>query len=191
MIKYLALMSFLLLAIDVQAQQMPSPGGVELGSVVPKKLLSKPTPSGKAYTLTLPKPNSFVANSIVRLNGKGQAIKIVIIGKNHSNDSYGSFCKSEYEDTKQALTEKYGSPTGSFDRLAPGSVWEEPRDFVMSLYKNEYVKADYWTNDLGFAIELRMEGISTDDCYNAIEYEHSLLFNEEIARQEIKEKEGF
>ncbi len=191
MIKYLVMAFCLFLAMDVQAQEMPSPGGVKLGSVVPKKLLSDPTPSGKVYTLKLPKPNSFVNAAIVKLNSKGQAIRIVVLGRAHIDDAYGSSCKSEYEDVKQKLIEKYGSPTESLDFLLSDSIWKEPRHFVMSLSKNEYVKTDYWTSSSGFSIDFTMRGINGDNCYNEIGYEHTLLLKEEIVKQNIKEKEGF
>jgi len=65
---------------------------------------------------------------------------------NVSTNTYGDSLKQKYNSLLEALTAKYGTPR-SFDFLQKGSIWNEPRDFMTGLKKEERALASYWTSE--------------------------------------------
>ena len=59
---------------------------------------------------------------------------------------YGEQILSKYKDLEQALIGKYGSPSAKFDRLKPGSIWNEPKDWMTAMDKKERELATFWRN---------------------------------------------
>lgn len=88
---------------------------------------------------------------------KNGICKVMGIGKNHVNDSYGVSIKTVFAQISKSLKEKY---TGGeeYDFLHAGSIWNEPRDFAMSLRQNE--------RSLALAIDRSNAANLTDDIEN-------------------------
>ncbi|MBB6562178.1 hypothetical protein HNP48_004887 [Acidovorax soli] len=70
--------------------------------------------------------------------------KMSAIGKTIKTSVYGNELRNGYASLKAALTEKYGKPTSDFDRLRQGSIWDEPRDWMMALFKKERTLTAFW-----------------------------------------------
>lgn len=60
--------------------------------------------------------------------------------------SYGEEIANTYKRFHAPLTAKYGAGK-EYDFLRSGSIWKEPREWMMSLLKKERVLSTYWTND--------------------------------------------
>jgi len=58
--------------------------------------------------------------------------------------AYGDDVKKLVARLTEGLTQKYGEPARSFDFLRAGSVWTQPNDWHMSLYKKERVRSVFW-----------------------------------------------
>ena len=74
--------------------------------------------------------------------------KIVASGNKIETSVYGYELKSKYTEFKDMLKNKY-CPNYEFeeyDFLQYGSIWDEPRDFMMSLYKKERVMSSFITS---------------------------------------------
>jgi len=60
-----------------------------------------------------------------------------------STNRYGIALKEKFNSLKNALAKKYGKHK-THDILLPGSIWDQPEDFMMGLTKNERYFRAYW-----------------------------------------------
>jgi hypothetical protein len=108
----------------------------------------------------------------------GRICKVSGLGKTYQNDSYGTQAVSAFERLHDALGKKYGSAQ-DFDFLKAGSIWDEPRDYHMSIEKSERVRASYWSKDHGsvMPIDIGIIGLTiksvSSGLYISIGYEFS------------------
>ena len=63
----------------------------------------------------------------------------------HSFESRLIIGTGKYESFEQKLTKVYGN-NKSYDFLMPDSIWDEPKDFMMGLLRNERHKAALWNS---------------------------------------------
>ena len=69
---------------------------------------------------------------------------IMAISDSIESSSNGYQLKSEYNKVKNQLILSYGKPTNDVDRLNPGSIWDEPQDFMMALKLQERILICSW-----------------------------------------------
>lgn len=93
------------------------------------------------------------------------------------SSSYGDELKGKFESFYEALTGKYGN-SKRYDYLKPGSIWNEPNDFMMGLAKKERRLIVFWTKDEGSnlppdidAIALTAHSSNNSQGLISIEYE--------------------
>jgi hypothetical protein len=70
--------------------------------------------------------------------------KIEAFTKDIDASPYGTELEDRFKELISALTEKYGAPGKSLNFLRSGSVWKEPRDWMMSLLKKERTVMAFW-----------------------------------------------
>ena len=100
--------------------------------------------------------------------------KISVFGKTIEVSRYGTDLKSAYNKIKKQISSTYDSPE-EYDFLFPGSIWDEPRDWMMSLLKGERALASFWSlpknKDNISMIMLDANALSTDRGYIYLSYE--------------------
>ena len=52
-------------------------------------------------------------------------------------DKYGVEHRMAFDNIADKIVAKYGEPESKVDRLLPGSIWDEPQDWLMGLWKKE------------------------------------------------------
>lgn len=147
---------------------------------------------GKWKVTTVPKPHSAFESYIVQVGPSAGLCWIKAIGTNIRTSAYGGEVRSQFSSLKDRLTATYGT-SKDHDFLSPGSMWNEPRYWMMALLKKERYLVSLWdrengatiSDDLG-SVGLIATAISTDRAFLAVEYSFS---NEsecdaEIARTE-------
>jgi hypothetical protein len=72
--------------------------------------------------------------------------KISAWSKSLTTSVYGTELVSKFSSIEDALTAKYGSPR-RYDFLRSGSIWDEPRDWMMALVKKERTLVSYWSGE--------------------------------------------
>lgn len=106
---------------------------------------------------------------------KSGLCKISVATVDIPTSAYGTELVQKYDDIKSALTQKYGSPSRDFDFLRAGSIWNEPKDWMMGLLKNERTRAAFWTGrelqDSIKAIKVEAEALSSSKGYISFSYE--------------------
>lgn len=70
--------------------------------------------------------------------------KIQVASKNIDTSSFGSELQEKHSELVRALSKKYGAPTKEFNFLKAGSIWNEPRDWMMGLLKKERSLSAFW-----------------------------------------------
>jgi len=72
------------------------------------------------------------------------------IGKTIENDSFGFTTKQRVDAIAKQLRQKYGVETDKGDFLFPGSIWDDPDDWMMGIRRKERIYAYLWSSKDGF-----------------------------------------
>jgi hypothetical protein len=176
-------LSFVLLIAcnAVVSAQAGGPFGLHAGMT--KQELSRigklEQPEGSlSYSLsTVPLPHRSFESYMVVITDKAGLCKISAIGKTVFSSVYGTELQSAFDDVEEALTKKYGSHERT-DGLRSGSIWDEPKDWMMGLHQKERYLATYWFLDRGatlsdhiVAIALEAHALSGNKGWLELSYE--------------------
>jgi hypothetical protein len=120
--------------------------------------------------------------------------KVWATGKTIENDAYGSEIRSAFNRLETALDAKYG-PHDRLDFLKSGSIWDEPREWMMSLSERERTLISYWGLDQNKGktpppvetVSLRASGLSRSSGWLTLSYEFS---NVDKCLDEIKKMDN-
>jgi hypothetical protein len=94
-------------------------------------------------------------------------LKIVAVGKNVDTNNAGEQLKEAFHKLQSALGETYGEAK-TYDHLAAGSIWNEPRDWMMGMVKKDRELFSMWDQD----------GKSQDNHLSAVVLEANALNSE-------------
>lgn len=166
------LISSVFLAFLAPLGVQAGPFGVEMGSTVDNYELEKA--ETKFSFRSVPKPHPMFTTYSGWHSPSHGICRVLAITETIKNDSFGSESRNKFDQVKKALVEKYG-PAQELEGLMPGSIWDEPRDWTMSVYKNERTHAADWTNPRADGeeyslIQLWVVGLSSDDSAIVLEY---------------------
>jgi hypothetical protein len=102
-------------------------------------------------------------------------LKIVAAGKTIQTNGYGRDVQLAFGDIRDAISKNYGAAK-TLDNLRSGSIWDEPREWMMGLLKRERTLAAVWESDSARALHLsgivlEAYALSTEKGYLKISYE--------------------
>ncbi|MDQ8869225.1 hypothetical protein RFI05_18510 [Acinetobacter baumannii] len=100
-----------------------------------------------------------------------------------------SRASSEFDSVKGGLTAKYGAPNGDYNFLRSKSIWNQPNEWMMGLYKEERTLAATWEPEEPNGVKniiLKAKAKSTNEGYITVAYE---FFNTESCYKEQKVKD--
>lgn len=163
----------LMLCIGIIICEEISPFGLRKGMTVAE--LTKIDPKiekNNEYTWTIKpsRPNDMFNNYLLKVSPETGLFQIIAMSGIIETNVYGHTLLNQYTTIKEILIEKYGKPDTDINQLSYESIWDEPRDFMMSLYKEERViGAMIEYNDT--IIGLRCIAVSTDAGYITLTYE--------------------
>lgn len=152
MTKLLRSIAFALLV--VQFGIADGPFGLEAGASltqIQNQLGSKNVVKKRDNTYNLaivPKPHPLFKEYYAVIDTKLGLVKISAWTPNIENDAYGSETRSRYNRIKQALINTYGE-CGEYDFLRAGSIWNQPREWMMSLKTQNRVLVAFWPFPVG------------------------------------------
>jgi len=182
-----------LISILFVTEAMAGPFGLEKGMSL-KEIGGKSEKIGHGvYKLSsVPKPHSAFEAYIVKVAPKGGLCWIKAIGKDIATSSYGIDLISAFSEMEEKLGATYGKHE-TMDFLMPGSIWNEPNEWMMGLIKKERVLAALWEKSEGSSLPSDIEqigliasSISCDKGYIAIEYSFT---NKEACEAELAAQE--
>jgi hypothetical protein len=171
------------LVLAAQASTPPStasPFGLKMGTSKAElsrigELRAESTPL--FYTISaVPKPHSSFSSYMVVVSDSHGLCKVLGVGKTVATSGYGTELRREYDRLQKALESRYGKPK-VYDHLSPGSIWDEPRDWMMGLHKKERSLIALWFEkdaslpaDLA-GITLQAQALSSSEGYLGLDYE--------------------
>jgi hypothetical protein len=128
---------------------------------------------------SVPKAHSAFDSYLFTLTKSTGLCKVTGVGVDIEMNSFGSQINSAFKSIEEALVEKYGAVADRYDYLQSGSIWNEPEDWAMALYKEERRLASVWTfspartEDGLQAILLKASALSPSKGYVSLFYEFS------------------
>jgi len=187
-----AIVFFLILGFFA-AEAVAGPFGLEKGMSL-NAIGGKPEQIalGKYKLTDVPTPHSAFEAYIVQIAPKSGLCWVKAIGKDVATSSYGSELKSEFRKMEEKLGSSYGQHK-TLDTLLPGSIWNEPNDWMMGLIKKERILAAVWEAKDGSSLPPDLQSIALyaspyaqDKGYISIEY---TFINEDACESELAAKE--
>ena len=151
------------------------PFGFDDAAAPDPKFCTKVDSDGLWYTCsTAPKPHPNFESYTIRYHESTGTCLLKGVGKDIDTNVYGTELKRTMEKLEAQISSVYGEAAKNLDRLFPGSIWDEPDDYMMSLLKKERVRFVSWkinNAQHGFSdIYIVAEALSTDTAYVSIEY---------------------
>ncbi|HEV7571085.1 MAG TPA: hypothetical protein VGQ21_06265 [Thermoanaerobaculia bacterium] len=176
---------------DDSTAGLPAPFGIRMGASKQNvgKIDKEVAPFMFRLT-TVPKPHTAFESYIVQITPKAGVCFVKAIGRNVRTSAYGSELRSEFDKIREQLEGVYGKPK-IFDFLRDGSIWSEPREWMMSLYQKERLLGARWSEEDGLITKyginkvfLGSSAASTSEGYIVVEYYFS---NTDLCESEVKE----
>ncbi|TVQ98050.1 MAG: hypothetical protein EA399_11535 [Desulfovibrionales bacterium] len=138
---------------------------------------------------SVPRPHSGFEAYILKFAPSTGLCWIKAVGVNIQDNAYGTALRSGFSTLKEQLSTVYGQPR-DMDFLMPGSIWDEPREYMMALLRKERVLGAIW--DLDGERNLRQVGLIAsalrrDVGYLSLEYSFT---NKDACDEELQSMES-
>jgi hypothetical protein len=190
--------SFCILAASVlgamPATIQAGPFGLDMGMTAAQLGVSAKDQiaAGKYSTRKVPKPHSMFEAYVLQVAPSTGLCYIKAAGKNITVNVYGTELQAQFDDLKNRLAETYGQPQVR-EGLMPGSIWNDPKDFMMGLKLNERFLFALWKRsnglnlpaDLDYVI-LAGKSLGPNTGYVGVDYG---FVNEKVCDAELKKRE--
>lgn len=122
-------------------------------------------------TTSLPKNLSISEQYALYFDKKYHLQKVQMVSRNIENDITGSDGKETYSDLKSKLTEKYGTPTNSYEYIGR-KLWDEYDEFYQCLaYSGCGTWLSLFESKAGEVIALQLKGLGRGKGYITLAYE--------------------
>jgi len=125
------------------------PFGLDMGYQFEKLDRGKEISPNYFLVNSVPKPNRFFETYAVEATPEAGVCFIKALSNDINTSVYGEGLRSEFKKMAGMIANKYGLPTKEVDRLTDGSIWDEPRDYMMSLKKRERTLWSMWGTSEG------------------------------------------
>lgn len=163
----------------------PADGPLGLAAGLSKDLIEQMT--GERLVLTDDGQNLYQMNHAPKSNQAFEAYALVIsptvglcqiraIGKTIDTNGFGHQLKSGFDELSGSLTSIYGPPQ-TLDMLMPGSIWKDPDDWMMGLYKKDRSLMADWTGSSSVPLKsslksviLQARALGSDKGYVLLQY---------------------
>jgi outer membrane murein-binding lipoprotein Lpp len=107
--------------------------------------------TGKFFVDSVPSPHEDFEQYVLEFGKNSGLCWIKAISKDIPTDSMGYFLKSKFNELEKVLSNKYGKGAKT-DLLLPGSIWNDPKDWMNGLAKNERYFITIWDSKDGLKL---------------------------------------
>lgn len=169
----------LFVSFSVSMSAHSGPLGLEMGTPLAELKKAMKLNLEKPYlysTPTVPKSHPDFNDYRLLVTPTHGLCKITAWSKDISTSVYGTELTSKYSSLEEALTTKYGIPK-RYDYLRSGSIWNEPRDWMMALLKKERILGAFWDGkgrdwpDNLHSVDLQAVALGTEHATIRLSYE--------------------
>jgi len=140
-----------------------------------------------------PKPHPSFAIYGVEISKNYGVIAIIASSKDITTSVYGEAIRNEFDKIKNQISISYGQ-SKDYDFLKAGNIWNEPKDWMMALLKEERALGAFWAREYGSILPddislvwLGAVARDTSTGYLILRYE---LADFEKAKAEIEAEQG-
>ncbi|MCR5188965.1 MAG: hypothetical protein K6C97_08515 [Treponema sp.] len=144
------------------------------------------------YLIVPTKPHPYFTRYVAWIDAKEGLNYIKAIGADISTNGYGIELRSKYDSIEASLSKNYGTGDKT-SLLLPGSIWDDPDDWMKALEKKERYLMTIWSKKYGSTLPEEITSICIAACaessssgYVCLEYEFS---NHETVSAAEKEAE--
>ncbi len=113
---------------------------------------------GKYRTTEVPQPHSAFKEYLLFFGPKTGLCKIIATSPEVATSGYGTELRSAFERLEARLKVQYGKHE-RVDFLQKGSIWNEPKDFMTGLLKEERILISYWSMEGGATLKDSISGL--------------------------------
>jgi hypothetical protein len=103
------------------------------------------------YRVDPPNKHDMFESYFVQISPKYGIVWIRAIGKDIATNGHGTMLKSAFNDLVASIERTYGKYTKT-DVLLPGSIWDEPEDFMIGLLRKDRYLMAGWNKDSGASL---------------------------------------
>lgn len=158
------------------AQEPAAPFGLKMGMTKSEVSITKEGPEFKMILSAVPKPHPEFKEYLSIITPKQGLCYIQAHSPDIATSAYGYDLRTKFEDVRTQLDEVYGHSKLA-DELGRGSIWKEPRDWMMAILKKDRYLMATWTKANGSAMKpglqtigLGVSATSSDRGYVWLEY---------------------
>ena len=164
-----AIATMTIAAVAIAGTANAGPFGYNAGDEMPPTVGTNN--DGLSFGIVSPPPAGF--DSLAVYGTEKTGICMIRVVRLIESDPTGREIKASMENAERALSNKYGEPITRVDNLIPGALYDEPREFMMSLAQDEREYRVEWKVDKGdiSGIGLSAHGRNASDGYYIIEYQ--------------------
>ena len=131
---------------------------------------------GKYLVSSVPRPHSAFESYALQVTPKTGLSWIKAIGHTIQTSVYGIELQTAFDDLESKLERIYGKGKRT-DLLMPGSIWNEPRDWMQAILNKERFLMTMWSAEHGSqlpdalqSVGLVVGAIESDSGFVAVEY---------------------
>ena len=163
-----AIAAMTITAVVIAGTANAGPFGYNAGDEMPPN--DKINNDGLPFAGVFPPPAGFDGFTVYGTEKTG--ICMIRVYRSIENDPAGREIKGGMANVERALSNKYGEPAARINELIPGALYDEPREFMMSLAQGEREYYIHWYVDMGDIEEIFLyaQGDNATGGYYAIEY---------------------
>ena len=173
MLKRLLLIGIILIGLNlIFAASFGLQMGWDLHALTRNNISYEQIDSSPGYYIVspVPSPHSSFETYVVRVDSDEGIFWIKGIGKDIETNGYGFTIKSEFEKLRGQLSSVYGD-IKVIDWLMPGSIWDEPDDWMYGLKTGDRFYFGQWEAQSGFSeIMIGAYANSGSSGYISVEY---------------------
>jgi len=100
------------------------------------------------YDITPPQTHPSFESYSVQISKNYGVFAIVAFSKPTKTSVYGEAIKDEFDKIKNQISISYGQ-SKDYDLVKTGSIWDEPKDWMMALLKEERILDAFWAPEYG------------------------------------------
>ncbi|MEB6679903.1 hypothetical protein [Acinetobacter lwoffii] len=140
----------------------------------------------------VPIPYKGFKDYLMVITPKSGLCKVLGFGNPITTSVYGDGVKAEFSTLKESLIKKYGKPIGDYDFLRAGSIWKNPNEWMMSLYREERILTAAWEPKEDNGVEnIMLKARATGRSTGVITLSYELSNNEAcLAEKESRDISG-
>jgi len=138
---------FILIALSLFGAITHASGfGIEMGKSPPEYGCEAQADNVGIYSCVAPKPHSAFEAYMVQASDKHGICWVKGVGKDISDNGYGTSTKSKHSELQSVLTKAYGEISDTSDFIMPGALWDDANEWLMSINQKQRFYSVSWAD---------------------------------------------